>query len=356
MSVSGKKINIDFLLAGCNTRCRHCYVAGGPGPMMPLGDALLCLERLDVLASYLPCEVSFTLDHEPMNHPGIKRILRAAAGTEYIRNYHHGMTTGLGLMQRKDRDDVLQAYMDCGYDSFGVTIHGNAAHHDGIVRRGGAYAGTVSAAEYLKAFGASLEISLMVNRFFPGDAESITALIDRLQPDPVICVLPIFTPHRHMMDFEPYRATLPDIDSLKEYLPLWKQDALKLLNGAHGLTVAAAVSRLRNAPGLLPLFEAPQDELYLTLHQDCLLFVGNSGAETKLIGDIRWIDPGAAAETIMRLPGNRDYGAFYEISELPGTDALIRSLEKLPQDLVFGDFESAVYRGLSSIGIRTKLL
>ncbi len=22
-------INIDFLLAGCNTRCMHCYVAGG---------------------------------------------------------------------------------------------------------------------------------------------------------------------------------------------------------------------------------------------------------------------------------------------------------------------------------------
>ena len=33
-------INFDFLVAGCNTRCQHCYVNGGPGPMMPLADAL----------------------------------------------------------------------------------------------------------------------------------------------------------------------------------------------------------------------------------------------------------------------------------------------------------------------------
>lgn len=59
-------INFDFLVAGCNTRCQHCYVNGGPGPMMPLADALTCLERLDELAACLHNEVSFTLDHEPI--------------------------------------------------------------------------------------------------------------------------------------------------------------------------------------------------------------------------------------------------------------------------------------------------
>ena len=32
-------INIDFLLAGCNTRCMHCYVAGGK--LNPFGTAAL---------------------------------------------------------------------------------------------------------------------------------------------------------------------------------------------------------------------------------------------------------------------------------------------------------------------------
>ncbi len=35
------KVNFDILIAGCNTRCRHCYVNGGPGGLMPLETALL---------------------------------------------------------------------------------------------------------------------------------------------------------------------------------------------------------------------------------------------------------------------------------------------------------------------------
>ena len=94
-------INIDFLVSGCNTHCKHCYVDGGPGPMMPLKDVLLCIEKLDEMAKYLSDRPSFTLDHEPMNHPGIDQILYKACHTQYIDNYHHGMTTGVALMQRK---------------------------------------------------------------------------------------------------------------------------------------------------------------------------------------------------------------------------------------------------------------
>jgi hypothetical protein len=38
-------------------------------------------------------------------------------------------------------------------------------------------------------------------------------------------------------------------------------------------------------------------------------------------------------------------------------DALIKTLKGLPQNLVvYGDFESAVYRGLTELGIPTKIL
>ena len=356
MSFGLKMINIDFLLSGCNTRCRHCYVAGGPGPVMALDDALVCMEKMDAVAACLPCEVSFTLDHEPMNHPDIRRIIHAAAGTKHIRNYHHGMTTGIGLMRRDDRDEVIRAYMDCGYDSFGITIHGNAAHHDEIVRRSGAYDTAVSAAEFFISRGAKLEVSLMVNRFFPEDAESISAIIRRLRPGFIGCVIPIFTPHGNRMDFESYRASLSDVESLREELASWGQDSEDFLNGARKRTVRAAISRLQNCNGLRSLFEAPQEELYLTLHQDCVLYAGNSGAETQRIGDLRKMDPEEAAGVILQLPGNRDYGAFYDTAELPDTDLLINALEKIPQDLLYGDFESVIYRGLSSLGIRTRIL
>ena len=86
------KVNIDFLVSGCSTQCVHCYVNGGPGPFMQTDDALACIEKLDQISALLPEEASFTLDHEPMNHPEIAKILHAASHTKHIINYHHGMT------------------------------------------------------------------------------------------------------------------------------------------------------------------------------------------------------------------------------------------------------------------------
>lgn len=349
-------INFDFLVAGCNTRCQHCYVNGGPGPMMPVDDALLCIEKLDVLAEYLPDDANFTLDHEPMNHPHLDKILYAASHTQHILNYHHGMTTGIGLMNRKDKDAVMKSYLDCGYDVFGITIHGNAYHHDEIAHRKGAYDVAIAAAEYIKAQGARIEVSLMLNRYFEEDSENISVMLKRLNPHYIGFAMPIFTPHHNMLDFEPYRASLNTIEALRGYLTEWRQDESEVVNTAKQNTVAAAVERLKQGIDLHQLFTGAQDELYMTLHQDCKLYVGNSGAETLCLGDLRNIDLKATAEIIKSLPGNRDYGAYYDADVLPSNEILIRALERLPQDTIYGDFESVLYRGLMELGIPTKMI
>jgi len=349
-------INIDFLVAGCNTRCLHCYVNGGPALLMPIEDVLLCIEKLETLAQYFLNDTTFTLDHEPTNHPEIIRILQAASQTRYIKNYHHGMTTGVGLMRRQDKDAVIKAYYDCGYDTFGITIHGNAPHHDEIVRRKGAYDTTVAAATYLKSSGANIEVSLMLNRFFAEDASSISAMLQQLEPNYIGFVSPIFTPHVHMKDFEPYRASMETVSAIRGYLSEWKQDEEAILKAAEQNTIEGAVKRLIAGVDLSRLFDLEQDELYLTLHPDCQLYVGNSGAETQCLGDLRHIDLEETASIIKALPGNRDYGAFYDPAILPSTDALTVALEELPQNLIYGDFESVIYRGLTELGVPTKIL
>ena len=349
-------INIDFLVSGCNTRCRHCYVNGGPGAMMPVENALLCIEKLDVLASLIPDDVTFTLDHEPINHPHLDKILYAASHTRHIQNYHHGMTSGIGLIVRKDKEAVIQSYLNCGYNNFGITIHGGAKHHDEIVRRSGAYDAAVAAAGFIKAQGAEIDVSLMLNRFFAEDAETISALLDQLRPDYIYFAVPIFTPHRNMMDFEPYRASLKTLEALSGYLTEWRQDADKIIYTASQNTVSAASEALRQDITLPALFAQKQDELYLTLHQDCRLYVGNSGMETRCLGDLLSIDLKAAAEVIRSLPGNRDYGAFYDVNLLPSADDLIKALEGLPQNAVYGDFPSIIYRGLTALNIPTIIM
>lgn len=79
-------INFDLLVAGCDTRCKHCYVNGGPLPRMKVDDAVLCIERLDAIAANLPDEAYFTLDHEPMGHPtsdesSARRRAKSISGT-----------------------------------------------------------------------------------------------------------------------------------------------------------------------------------------------------------------------------------------------------------------------------------
>ena len=346
-------INFDLLISGCNTRCRHCYVNGGPGPMMPAELALLCIEKLDTLAALLPCETSFTMDNEPMNHPEIETIIRSAASTQHIPHYHHGMTSGIALLNRKDRDAVLQAYMDCGYRDFGITIHGNAAHHDEIVRRDGAYQASVDVAEYIKSRGATVGLSLMFNRFFPEDADGIDSLITRLQPSWIFFAVPNFTPHVHMAEFEPYRGTLEMLNQLRPQLDRWRwPEEMR----QEVCTPGMLRERIEGGLEIAELFRQPQDELYLTVHPDGNLYVGNTGAETECLGNMRTLDIRETALRISELPGNRDYTAFYDIDRLPGREKLLRALEQLPQDLAYSDTASAIYRILAAMNVPTKII
>ncbi len=349
------EINVDFLVSGCNTQCKHCYVNGGPGPLMRTDDALACIEKLDQIAAFFPNSMSFTLDHEPMNHPEIGMILDAASHTKHITNFHHGMTTGLGLMARGDREAVIQAYLENGYIEFGITLHGVSAHHDEIVNRKGAFEKAVAAARFLSQMGCTVQISLMVNRFFAEDADQISRLIDDVKADDIYFAIPIFTPHANMMRFEPYRATLETFEAILCYLPRWNQNAEEILEKARENSVGMAEKRLESMD-LQSLWKEEQDTLYLSLHQDCMLYVGNSGVETQVIGDLRELAPEMVADVIRNLPGNSDYGAFYDIANLPSMANTLEAVKALPRNLVYGDFASILYRAFADLDIPTKLL
>ena len=346
-------VNFDLLIAGCNTHCRHCYVGGGPGPMMKSDDALLFIEKLDALAELLPFEASLTLDNEPMNHPDITAIIRRAAATKYNENFHHGMTSGIALMRRKDRQAVMEAYLDCGYRDFGITIHGNALHHDEIVRRKGAFQLAIEAAEFMKSCGAAVGVSLMFNRFFADDAGEIDAGIQQLKPVYIYFAVPNFTPHAHMTDFEPYRGSLETFQRIRPWLARWKQNIAAFETEL--CTIGMLKEQLEEGLDMDALFRQAQDEIYMTVHQNGDLFVGNTGVETERIGNLRTLDIKETAARIAALPGNRDYSAFYEADQLPGREMLMEAIAQLPQDLLYSDRASALYRVLAALGVSTRI-
>ena len=348
--------NFDLLLAGCNTRCKHCYVQGGPGRCMALEDALLCLRKLDELAEALPFPASLTLDNEPMNHPDLVPILRAVGALRHIKPFHHGMTTGIALLGRRDRDDVIRAYLDRGWRDFGVTLHGSPEHHDELVRRPGAFQASLEAAAYLKAQGAKVNVSLMFNRFFREDAALLDRVLARLAPEYVYFAIPNYTPHAQMPAYEPYRGRLGDLIALAPCLEAWGQDVPALLEAAMEGTPGEVIRQIEAGDGLRQRFSQPQEELYLAVHPDGLLYLGNTGAETACLGDLRILDPVETAALLRAQPGNRDYGAFYEAEVLPTDRALIRALGALPPDLLYSDPASVICRGLEALNVPTKLL
>ena len=349
-------INFDLLVSGCNTRCRHCYVNGGPGRNMLLSDALRCIDRLDELSAALPVRASFTLDNEPFNHPDIAAIIRAAASAKHIFHFHHGMTTGIALLRREDKKAAVKAYLDCGYRDFGITLHGSPEHHDEIVRRKGACEASVKAAEFLKSCGAELSVSLMMNRFFPEDAGWISRTLDRLRPDFIFFAVPNYTPNPNMPGYEPYRASLEDLQALSGRLEDWRQNPAELFREAEMSTPSAMAEQLELGLSLRELFARKQEELYLSVHQDRLLYMGNTGVETACLGDLDTLDMDAAAGQISRAPGNRDYGAFYDPAFLPDQDALLRALKNLPPRTLYGDPASVICRGLAALEHPTRLL
>ncbi len=349
------KVNIDFLVSGCSTQCVHCYVNGGPGPFMQTDDALACIEKLDQISALLPEEASFTLDHEPMNHPEIAKILHAASHTKHIINYHHGMTAGVGFMARCDKEAVVKSYLENRYNEFGITLHGVSAHHDEIVNRKGAFDKTINAARFFSRQGCRVQISLMMNRFFAEDAGRISCLIDDIGAEDIYFAVPIFTPHSNMMRFEPYRATLETFESIYRYLPGWNQNPEEVMERARRNSVGGVGENVQYMD-LRRLWKEKQDVLYLTLHQDCTIYVGNSGAETQALGDLRKLNPKFVAEIIQKLPGNYDYSAYYDIENVPDAERVWRALKAIPQDLVYGDFASALYRAFVELAVPTKLL
>ena len=121
-------------------------------------------------------------------------------------------------------------------------------------------------------------------------------------------------------------------------------------------TLGMLRERIEGGLDIPELFRLPQDELYLTVHQNGDLFVGNTGMETECLGNMRTLDIRETALRISELPGNRDYTAFYDIDRLPGQEEFLCALAQLPQDLAYSDTASAIYRVLAAMGVPTKII
>lgn len=278
-------INFDILLAGCNTNCRHCYVNGGPGPLMATEDFDLCMTKLRPVFAHFGAHATFTLDHELYMHPDLFYIFSRIQRLCWNNYYHHGATTGIAFNHRRDRDAVwqFQREHDIAYSS--VTFHGANAHHNEITRNSRSFEEGLEHLQYVRENHGSVYISLMLSSLLVADRDKITELVQTISPDYVYFAIPSFPPTQRMLAYQPYRATYEEALRLEGYLSAWHVSEPDILGRFHAFNTEAIFETLKAHSDFS--FLPQPDAVFLSVHQNLDLFYGNSGVETKKLGNLR---------------------------------------------------------------------
>ncbi len=144
--------NIDLYVAGCSTNCKHCYVDGGPAKSTEIENISYAMKRLESLLPQigdLGMEMSVTLDNEPANHSDAVKIYDLAKSHLKEYYFHHGSTTGIPLLNHKDKEAVTETMLKHGYGQVGLTIHGGHDSHDKMVRNSSGMNSLIDAGKYM---------------------------------------------------------------------------------------------------------------------------------------------------------------------------------------------------------------
>lgn len=331
--------NIDILLAGCSTNCRHCYVNGGPAKSMEQSDAELCFDRLIPVFQHFGKEVSFTLDNEAYLYPELPTLFQRIRENCFENYAHHGSTTGIAFNHRQDKEELwkLQAEMGLAYGC--ITFHGGRDNHNFITRNPHSFEELVTYGHFVKTHGGQLSVNLILSKFLIADREELTCVLKELQPGEVFLSVPNCAPNKRLFDYQQWRANIDDCELLTGYLSAWgipeaeKMD--KLRAGTH-----EALLKKYFAEGM----PAEPEQAFLTVHRDLSLWYGNTGVEQTLWGDLRDL----SSQTIISLmeackPTWNFYPhAFKTPPELSRVAAYAANCKD--QSLVYSDLDSLLSR------------
>lgn len=337
----------EITVAGCSTKCKHCYVSGGPAKCMELDDFYHCLSVLKPALAQLNGSVAVTLGNEPFLHPNAWDVLSAAyeAVPEYFLNEQFDYpTTGIALASRHDTKSIFELLSQMNYHKVMLTIHGNQLHHNEITGNPFAFQGTLRAAELFNQNGFSLECNLMLNRYLITDWDDVLHTLDTMHCTHAHLTVPLYLPVQRLRDFQPLRPQL--------------EDCLPLLNcmGHFGLDSEAFYQTLsKNCEQALwqnqnwdyrKMDEQQPQWAFFHVDQNLDFYYGNVGQHIRFLCNLRQIDSDTLYQMIAGLPANYNYSAYYELCSLPAFSTLKEHLSPLNTNYVYPDAESCLYRWL----------
>ncbi|MCK8060749.1 MULTISPECIES: radical SAM protein [unclassified Fusibacter] len=350
--------NIDILIAGCSTNCRHCYVEGGPERAMSTVDVEYILKRLQRLLPKLEdigLEVEVTLDNEPINHPDALKVYEWA--NRYLGDYyfHHGSTTGIPIVNHADGKALLDRLLEYGYKEVSLTVHGGLINHNRVVQNVNGMQTLIKAAKLYAENGFRVGLSLMLGKYLIEDRDEVTELIKSIPHDYVYFAITNFTPTPRMMEYQKHRVTLEDVRKLKEYLHAWGCDEKALMERFEANNQHKFAQRLQKLNVWKDL-DMGGERLYLSIDSALDLSIGNAGVRTKLLGNLRTL----LDEDILRLlsdvgANDINWASYFEKESLPDFKDFVTTVSsKNEHNKIYPDMDSFLSYHLMSSGIKHK--
>ena len=354
-------ITIDVRISGCATRCWHCYVSGGPGPLMPLKEYKRCLEALDAVCDGLEkhgFSVYLWLDYEPLLHPDICEILRTTK--ERFGDHFDASsfpTAGIPIAARPDWEKILETLREVGTREIMFTLHGPAHLHDEALGRPGSFERHSLALRRVQAGGFETVLKLIVSKDMLQHFEETMEVVHGGEYDYRRAEVPIYEPVPRLRQFESHRATLEDVEPFRERLSA-------LCNRGRGSEYWREADRyaernvLRDVlayPDSYPDFVALEAQappwIFVTVAPGLSIYHGNAGLYLQELGTLSDGSPEHWVERVRTLRPNYLFSGFYDVRSLPALVDVARGFGDPNSGKLYHTVEDVFFRWLGLMDV-----
>ena len=349
-------LTVDVRISGCATRCRHCYVDGGPGPLMPLPEYRRCLDVLRELFDRLQgfgFDVYLWLDYEPLLHPDICEILRLTR-ERFPGSFDISCmpTSGIPLATRGDWREVLEVLEEVGTKEMMFTLHGPEEIHDRAVSLCGAYSLEKLAVDRVREYGFGTMVKVIVSKEMIVHFEETMMAVDDHGYDHRFAEVPVYEPLPRLRDFESLRAALEDVQPfvhrLSEFCDrgkrgeYWKNPEKYAERNIRSRVLANG----ERYSSFTRIEERMPSWMFVNVMPGLSLHYGNAGLSTRRIGSLDRDSPEALAEKIRKLEPNYMFRGFYDVENLPPPASLAREFGDPNSGRLYASEEDLLLRWL----------
>ncbi|MBQ8393151.1 MAG: radical SAM protein [Clostridia bacterium] len=351
------KYTIEITISGCSTNCAHCYVDGGIDKCMSLCDFKQCIEKIKPLLNKLGKEATVTLGNELFCHPNIKEILKYCLDNlcgHFSYSNYYVPTTGIALLNKKDKYEILELLKKSGATGFMLALHGDKINHNAIVNNSIAYEKIFETAKFVMDNGFDVLYNIIVSKRLVRNFEETLTRIQKVGGKARLTI-PVFVPTERMRAYQQIRANTSDCYEIVEIAERFGIDTTSIIEHCKQHNEIATTEKILS--GNFD-YEKEKDNspnwIFINITKDLNLYYGNVGSHTKYLGNIKHLSEEEINKLVVDLEPNYDYTSYFHDKNFKSLDKYFKLIK--PNDLVYPSITDCIYNVLDKCGVQNLII